>query len=151
MGDDSIGIKVLEKIQSSLNSYGIETFIGETDTEYCISLLEAKDFIFILDAAMLGNKTGDITIIPLEQYKNYFKGCSQHSNNLLDMMYVYGKNIKGYFIGIEALDIVCSLKISRSLQMCLDKISSDVLNIILELSCKKVIGNEIEESSFTKK
>jgi hydrogenase maturation protease len=138
MGDDCIGIRVLERIQVSLNSYGIETFIGETDTQYCISIIEDKDFIFIIDAAVLGKKTGDLTIISLERYRYCEICCTQHANSLLDMLHIYYKDINGYVIGIEAENIAYSLEISRSLELLLEKISLRVLNKILELAPKNI-------------
>lgn len=138
MGDDCIGIRVLERIQVYLNSYGIETFIGETDTQYCISIIENKDFIFIIDASMLGKKTGDLTIISLEKYRYYEICCTQHTDSLLDLLNIYHKDINGYVIGIEADNIAYSLEISRSLELILEKISLRVLNKILELAAKNI-------------
>lgn len=133
MGDDGIGIRVLENIENILKAYGIDAFIGETDFEYCISVIEDKDYIFIIDAAILGKETGTVTIIPLEEYGYNKKDYNEHSNNLLNLVYTYHKDIKGYVIGIEIENIAYDFNISRSLELLLQEISSNVLNRILEL------------------
>lgn len=133
MGDDSIGIRVLEKIADSLKSYGIDSFTGETDFEYCISLINDGDIVIILDAAMLGKKVGTISEIPIERCVDYKDSCTEHSNSLLNMLYIYFRNIKVYVIGIEIENITYDLNISRSLELSLQEISQTVLNKILEM------------------
>lgn len=139
MGDDSVGIRVLKHIQSSLKAFGIKSFIGETDVQYCISIIEDNDFIFIIDAAMLGERTGDVTVISLGEYRYYKIGYNQHSNSLLDMVYTYHKHIKGYVIGIEVKNIECSLDISTNLELSLEVISLNVMKKILELAPSNIM------------
>jgi hydrogenase maturation protease len=134
MGDDSIGIRVLENIESDLKAYGIEAFIGETDFQYCISVIDDDNFIFIIDAAMLEKEIGTVTLIPLEEYRYYKKGYAQHSNSLLESIYTYYKDVKGYVIGIEIENITYDLNISNSLELLLEEISLSVLNRILEIA-----------------
>lgn len=135
MGNDSIGIRAVKKIKSYLRAYGINTIIGETDFQYCISMINDGDFIFIIDAACVGIELGDITVISLDEYDYGIENCcTQHSCSLLNLINIYHKNIKGYILGIEVKDIVCSLNISSDLEKLLDSISFNVLNKILELS-----------------
>lgn len=133
MGDDSIGIRVLKIIEGSLKSYGIASFIGETDFEYCISEINDGDSVIIIDAAMLGKKVGTITEISIEGCIDYKESRTEHSNSLLSMLYVHFKNIKVYVIGIEIENITYDLNISRSLELSLQEISQTVLNKILEM------------------
>lgn len=133
MGDDSIGIRVLKIIEDSLKSYGIASFIGETDFEYCISEVNEGDSVIILDAAVLGKKVGTITVIPIEGCIDYKESITEHSNSLLNMLYIYYKNIEVYVIGIEIENITYDLNISRSLELSLQEISQTVLNKILEI------------------
>jgi hydrogenase maturation protease len=133
MGDDSIGIRVLEKIADSLKSYGIASFIGETDFEYCISEINEGDSVIIIDAAVLGKKVGTITAIPIEGCIDYKESCTEHSNSLFNMLDIYFRNIKVYVIGIEIENITYDLSISRSLELSLQEISQTVLNKILEM------------------
>ena len=132
IGDDSIGIRVLEKIESTLNISCIETYIGETDFLYCISAINDCDFIFIIDAAMLEKEIGTINLIPLEEYRFYKNGYTQHSNSLLDLIYSYHKEVVGYAIGIEVDHIDYDLNLSKNLQLLLEDISLNVLNKIKE-------------------
>lgn len=131
MGDDSIGIRVLEKIADSLKSYGIDSFIGETDFEYCISLINDGDLIIILDAAMLGKKIGTITKIPLEECINHKKSCTEHSASLIDLLYIYNKKVIGYAIGIQVEKIIFDLNMSKSMELLLNDISQSVLKEIM--------------------
>lgn len=133
MGDDSIGIRVLESIGDSLKSYGIEVIAGETDFQYCLSEINDDDYIIILDAAMLERQAGTITIIPLEEYNCHKKYCTAHSNSLLDFLYTYHKDIKGFIIGIEIEKISYDLNISRNLELLLEEISLNVLNTVIDI------------------
>lgn len=134
MGDDGIGIRILENIESSLKEHSIEVIIGETDFEYCISEIEDGDYIFIIDAAMLEKKLGTVTIIPIDEYRVCISKSSQHSYSFLDLLSTYHKAVQGYIIGVEVERIFFDLSISKNLQELLQQISSRVLKIILELS-----------------
>lgn len=136
MGDDSIGIRVLKMIEGSLKSYGIASFIGETDFEYCISEINEGDSVIILDAALLGKKVGTITEITIEGCIDYKESITEHSYSLLNMLNIYYKNIEVYVIGIEIENITYDLNISRSLELSLQEISQSVLNKILEMEAK---------------
>lgn len=139
MGDDGVGIRILEKIEGSLKEHGMKTFIGETDFEYCLSIINDNDFIFVIDAAILGKRSGEITMISFDDYKFQTNDYThtQHLYSLLDLIHIYRKAVKGYVIGIEveAKNINYSLKLSVNLEEALGDISLKVLNRILE-SCR---------------
>ena len=132
MGNDMLGLRVLENISSRLKAYPIETFIGETDFEYCLSVISNNDFVFVIDAAILGGRLGELTIIPIETYTSQIEGYTQHLFSLLDLIHFYHKDMKGYVIGIEVENIAYSLNLSIELELLIDSISSNVLNTILQ-------------------
>ncbi|MBC2581710.1 hydrogenase maturation protease [Clostridium sp. DJ247] len=137
MEDDGIGIAVAEKIKEELINNNVEVIIGETDFQYCISLIEDGDFIFVVDAAYYGKNPGEITIGTLENYKyekNYF---TQHSYSAIDLIKLYYKSVKGYIIGIEVNSVSFKLGLSKELESKIHIISKEVLeNILLLLTSK---------------
>lgn len=133
MSDDGIGIRILENIKDSLKVHGIDTFIGETDFEYCISVIQDGDYIFIIDASMLGKNPGTITIIPIDEYSNLKNRNFQHSCSFSDLLYIYHKSVNGYIIGIEIEKIYMGIDISKHLHESIQQISAIVYNTILGL------------------
>jgi hydrogenase maturation protease len=132
MGNDMLGLRVLENIRSRLEAYPIETFIGETDFEYCLSIINNNDFIFVIDAAILGGKLGELTVIPINTFPSQMDSYTQHLFRLLDLICFYHKDIKGYVIGIEVENIAYSLELSIDVDQLLSSISSNVLDNILK-------------------
>ncbi|AZV57729.1 hydrogenase maturation protease [Clostridium sp. AWRP] len=135
MEDDGIGIKILENIEEELAHNHIESIIGETDAEYCISQVKDGDFIFIIDASYNGKVPGTITVASLQDYKCKKKYYTQHSYSFIDLIGVYYKSLTGFIIEIEAASISFKLGLSDNLQNKLKAISKDVLkNIFLRLN-----------------
>jgi hydrogenase maturation protease len=130
MGDDGIGIKVAEKIRSKINYKKFELIIGETDFEYCISMINEGDTVVIIDAAIFNKALGALTIIPITNFKQESNCYSQHSFSLSGLLNLYFKHIKGFIIGIEVENVSYSYKLSYALQEKLDMISQDVYRII---------------------
>jgi hydrogenase maturation protease len=133
MKDDGIGIRVAETIKDNLEKCGLEVIIGETDFEYCISKIEEGDFIYILDASYSDKIPGEITVIPIENYRHEGKQYSQHGYSFLNMIFLYYKDIKGYIIGIEISEIDYDLNLSDNLWSSLKEISENVLKEIMKL------------------
>jgi hydrogenase maturation protease len=133
MKDDGIGIRIAEMIRDSLEKYGFEVIIGETDFEYCISKIEEGDCIYILDAAYCGKIPGEITVIPIEDYMCEAYLYSQHGYSLLNLLSLYYKQIRGYIIGVKIEEIDYDLNLSNHLLINLKKISENVLNEIMKL------------------
>lgn len=136
MEDDGVGIAVVEKIREELINNNLEVIVGETDSQYCISLIEEGDFVFIIDAVYYGKNPGEITISTLEDYK-YKKKYTQHSYSVIDLMKLYYKSINGFIIGIEVSSVSFKLGLSKELQNKINAISKEVLEtILLRLSSK---------------
>lgn len=141
MEDDGIGINVAERIKRDLVSNNIEVIIGETDFQYCISLIENGDFVFILDAVCYNKTPGDITITNLEEYKCK-KKYTQHSCNVVDLIKLYYKSVRGFVIGIEVGSVSFKLGLSQQLEDKIDIISEEVLrDILLKLNSKDLEVN----------
>ncbi|WP_425447353.1 hydrogenase maturation protease [Dethiothermospora halolimnae] len=133
MGDDAIGLKVLEKIQYDIKEIDekIDIIFGETDFLYCLDNISNNDIVIILDSTYLGLDAGNITLFTFEEYIKYIdKPKGQHDINLIDMIIKNNKNIVGYIIGIEVFDISFNLDISYHLETKFDYICDNVLNKI---------------------
>lgn len=128
MGDDGIGIAIAEYLKEFMVRSGFEVIIGETDIEYCLSLIESGDFIIILDAVYSGLEPGTVNIMSIkEAVERSKRRCSQHEPNLLLWLDIYGIEVKGAVIGIEAETIELNWGLS------------DTLEKIFPLVCESVI------------
>ena len=67
MGDDSIGIKVLEELTTKLEKEKLEVIFGETDIEYALSKIEDSDLLFIIDSTYFNIVPGTVTFTPIEK------------------------------------------------------------------------------------
>ncbi len=136
MMDDGIGIVVAEEIRDWLEPRGVEIIIGETDTDYCMSLIKQDDFIIIIDATYLNNKPGCVTSCPIRELNDDYKsGYSQHEMSLLKGLTMYGKKVSGYFIGIEIDKIQFGCELSETLRIQLrsicEKVKAEIQKIYL--------------------
>ena len=133
MGDDSVGIKVLEIISSQLEFNKMEVIYGETDIDYSLSQIENGDFIFILDSTYSNIEPGKVTFTPISKIKKVVKQqvYSQHQPNLLNEIMIYKKLIRGFVIGIEINEIDFSLELSDILNNKLSYICEEVCSFIL--------------------
>ena len=135
MMDDRIGIVVAEEIRDWLTQREVEIIIGETDTDYRMSFIQHDDFIIIIDATYLNNKPGCVTTCPIRELNDDYKsGYSQHEMSLLKGLTMYGKKIKGYFIGIEIDNIQFGCELSENLriqfQSICEKVKAEIQNIL---------------------
>jgi hydrogenase maturation protease len=142
MMDDGIAIMVLEKISSQLESIGIEVVIAETDFEACFHKLNEDDFIIIVDAVYKDLSVGKIHINNLQDaITTCGKPDAQHDASLFDLMRLYRKELKGYFIGIEIAEIGIGYGVSELLEKEFNGICFEVERII-----NKIVGCDLGES-----
>jgi hydrogenase maturation protease len=132
MMDDAVAVLILEKIKKTLESRGIETIIGETDVEFCFSILNEIDEFYIIDSTYYGNIPGTVTFKNLNN-KEKITGQSRsiHSFGLLQLVNMYKMDIKGYFIGIEIANIDVNIGLNPILQRQLEYISNKILSFII--------------------
>lgn len=133
MGDDGAAITIAESLRERLWDMEIETIIGETDFEYCLSRIEDGDHIILVDATCLGLKPGAITVSSLEEV--YKLSCgqgsfSQHGFSLVTALKKYYKGVIGIVIGIEGRNFDFSLSLSSEIEEHLEDICLKVEAII---------------------
>ncbi len=131
MKDDSIGVRVVESIKSSLITYGITGVVGETDSQYCLKYISPADFLVVIDGMDIGKEPGSIKQVPLsEVLKSSSFQFSQHGLSLLSYLLLYYPNIQGCFIGIQIAQIEFSDKLSEVLNECYAEICTNVFEMV---------------------
>lgn len=134
MMDDGIAIAVLESISNELVSMGIEVIIGETDFLFCFHSLKEDDFVIILDSAYTGAPAGNVHSCKLQEAAaEYGETNSLHDMSVFDLMRLYSKPLKGYFIGIEATETGFGCELSDILNLKFNDICLEVERIIREI------------------
>lgn len=134
MMDDGIAIAVLENLKNYLESMGIEVIIGETDFQFCFHQLKEDDFVIILDAAYSGAVTGSVHVCKLEEaIAAYGETNAQHDMSIFDLMRLYSKPLKGYFIGIEIAKAELGCELSEALKGIFNDICLEVERIVCEI------------------
>lgn len=135
MGDDSIGIKILEEISLELEKEKIEVIFGETDIDYAISKINEDDLLFIIDSTYFGRVPGTVTITPIEKaiIQQHNQIYSQHQPSLINLLKTYKKLVKGYIIGIEVEKIQFSLELSNTLKDKFLIICDEILKFIYKV------------------
>ncbi|HOV26402.1 MAG TPA: hydrogenase maturation protease [Pseudobacteroides sp.] len=134
MMDDGIAIAVLENLKSNLETIGVKVIIGETDFQFCFHRLKENDFVIILDASHLGIQAGSIHVCKLEEaIAAYGETNSQHDMSIFDLLKLYSKPLKGYFIGIETAKAELGCELSEELKDIFNGICLEVEKIINEI------------------
>ncbi|MDF2677782.1 MAG: hypothetical protein K0Q97_2109 [Bacillota bacterium] len=131
MGDDTIGIKVAEELSEKLINEKIEVVFGETDFEYALSKIDDGDLIFIIDSTYFELIPGTVTFTSINDLSLGNNLTSQHQPSLIHLIKLYGKNIKGFVIGIEIDKIEFSTELSETLKRKLNQICEDVYVFIM--------------------
>lgn len=139
MKDDGIGIEVAKVLERKLLELGIEVIYGETDVGYCISKVNEKDFIFILDASCYGKNPGELSIFPINQFVSVKKGYTQHSYSFIDMIRLYVPTLQGRILAIETKEITLLFGLSQELKDNLNLISKKVLDAMIDTLRKEDI------------
>ena len=131
MGDESIGIKVLEKLSTQLKKENIEAVFGETDLDYALSKIDDGDLLFIFDSTYFNIVPGTVTFTPIEEAMlQHQQVYSQHQPSLITLLKTYKKSVKGFIIGIEVKEIHFSLELSDILTEKFPNICEEVSDFI---------------------
>lgn len=132
MGDDAIGVMIAESLEETLENLGVEVIIGETDVDYCLSFIEDGDFLFIIDATLYGLEPGTLTIGEINKEKVYAQEeYSQHQISLVKLISICNvKNISGYILGIEVVEVDFGIELSTLIKARFDDIKSKVYDFI---------------------
>lgn len=132
MGDDGVGLIVLDDISKDLAFQEIPIIYGETDAFYTFSGINDNDFLYVIDAVDFDLLPGTIKIIPIiEALQFCHLSVSQHQISLFHLLQQYNKKVRGFLIGIQIENIDFSLSISSRLSIKLPEISKQILEFII--------------------
>lgn len=143
LGDDGVGVKVVDKIQNEIKSLSkdIEVIIGETDFMYCLINIRKEDFVIIIDSTYFGIDPGSVTIFDFKECDRFVGDLStQHEENLLKILRMNHREIKGCLIGIEVSLVDYSLELSQCLSDTFDYICNEVFKQIKDILKEKKLG-----------
>lgn len=131
MGDDAIGIKVVEEISTRLKKEEIVLIFGETDSEYALSNIKDGDLLFIVDSTYFQLAPGTVTFTSINDLLLKNNLTSQHQQSLIHLIKLYGININGFVIGIEVEKIDFSTVLSETLKRKFYNICDEVYEFIM--------------------
>lgn len=145
MGDDSIGLRVMDAIEERIKDLNLEVkcIKAETDVNYALDNIEDGDFLFILDSTLLGLECGQITQISLDEEIKYQKNSlSIHNMSLISLINHFNMRVKGVILGIEVEKVSFELEISKELKVQFQQICHEVYTIIKDKSLEYVKSGE---------
>ncbi|MDD4588439.1 MAG: hydrogenase maturation protease [Heliobacteriaceae bacterium] len=134
--DDGIGVYLVEALQARDPAGRFDYFCGETDVEHCIARIGDAEQVIIIDAAFLGKRPGEITVIPWPRLAIPGYDGFGHENHLWRVIGqakpgLYKKEGSGFFIGIEPAVIDFNFGLSPVLNSRFAKILTGVRAILL--------------------
>ncbi|WCF05841.1 hydrogenase maturation protease [Paenibacillus thiaminolyticus] len=130
MRDDGIGVYVVEALQDQMTDQRIRFMAGETDIDYCLNVIAGAELLIIVDAAVSGNKAGEVALFPLDRFQAQDRGISAHNLHLLHMIPIVYPDVQTYVIGIEADQIDFGLEMSAALADQFQRIVKDTASFI---------------------
>lgn len=117
MGDDGIGVYVVEALGKENNLESIRFVIGETDVEYCLREMENADFVIIVDATSMGTIPCSVNLVPLPDIlKEISISSSVHDLDLLQAMKQRRCEKNGVLITIKACIVDYALELSPEMK-----------------------------------
>lgn len=139
LGDDGIGVKVMEFIGAQLESYSkeVKVLIVGIDYIYYLNEINKEDTVILVDSTYFGIEPGRVSVLNLKECDKFISPCrDMHSENLLRVLREEYREIAGYLVGIEVEKVNYSLELSNTLK---DKFSEITKKVFREI--KRIIGD----------
>lgn len=139
LGDDGIGVKVMEFIGAQLESYSeeVKVLIVGIDYIYCLNEINKEDTVILVDSTYFGIEPGRVSVLNLKECDKFISPCrDMHSENLLRVLREEYREIPGYLVGIEVEKVNYSLELSNTLK---DNFSEITKKVFREI--KRIIGD----------
>ncbi|HBL05627.1 MULTISPECIES: hydrogenase maturation protease [unclassified Clostridium] len=139
LGDDGIGVKVMEFIGAQLESYSkeVKVLIVGIDYIYYLNEINKEDTVILVDSTYFGIEPGRVSVLNLKECDKFINPCrDMHSENLLRVLREEYREIAGYLVGIEVEKVNYSLELSNTLK---DKFSEITKKVFREI--KRIIGD----------
>ncbi|WP_346871049.1 hydrogenase maturation protease [Clostridium sp. UBA5119] len=136
LGDDGIGVKVMELIGAQLESHNkeVKVLIVGIDYIYCLNEINKEDTVILVDSTYFGIEPGRVSVLNLKECDKFISPCrDMHSENLLRVLREEYREIPGYLVGIEVEKVNYSLELSKTLMDSLPKITKKVFREITRI------------------
>lgn len=132
MEDDGVGNYIVQELKTRGKFPGLRLEKGETDTEFCLDVLEGTEKIVLIDAAQTGNPPGTVSVFELnnEFFQSLPSAGMAHNFSLLHGMKLYDCQREGLLIGVEAASVNFRFGLSEELAEKLPGIIDAVTNQI---------------------
>ncbi|MFT9846754.1 hydrogenase maturation protease [Aneurinibacillus sp. REN35] len=143
MMDDGLGVELVEALmlKSPMDSQ-IEYAVGETDLDYCLDVVENREYIIVIDAVVTGKQPGEVSMLPLSEMVPNKPGLSLHHLHFIDLLHQVEHQKKGVLIGVEPFTIDFHWGVSECMHGRLPLLIEEVRRIISYLRkdflCKKM-------------
>ncbi len=139
LGDDGIGVKIMESIGDQIQSYSkeVKVLIVGIDYIYCLNEINKEDTVILVDSTYFGIEPGRVSVLNLKECDKFISPCrDMHSENLLRVLREEYREIPGYLVGIEVEKVNYSLELSKTLKNNFYEITKEVFREI-----KRIIGD----------
>ena len=157
MGDDGIGVYVVEELIKQQFLYNIESVagktdinieyavgeseiiieyvLGETDIDYCLDRLDKKSLVIIIDAAMTGKEPGTVTEFTIYDMSLCTSMLfSIHNHNIIEAARMMLNHCCFTIIGIEPEIVDYRFGMSDTLNISFPNIMEDVEKCLLKIA-----------------
>lgn len=138
MGDDGIGVRIVEALAQDVTMRNFHFAAGETDIDYCLGELEDADRCIIIDASCFGKEPCSIAVQDLKDvFSQRRPACTFHDFDLIHGMKLRDMRKEGILITIEAGFIGFSADLSPLMQERFEEIVREVkVKIYTEKHCQ---------------
>lgn len=134
MGDEGIGIKAIEFLQEKDLPEGVDLLDGGTGGFHLLSLFQSYRHIVIIDAAIVGEKLGEIRVLKPRYASDFPRSLTSHDIGLKDLLQSAELLDDLHDITLLAINIkeynTVGIGISNQLQQLLPDIYQRVLDIL---------------------
>ncbi|PYY25941.1 hydrogenase maturation protease [Paenibacillus illinoisensis] len=127
MGNDGIGVYVVEALSVTNTDERITYIAGETDIDFCLQYIEDADVLLIVDAVISGNPIGTTTICKLNSLVPEERGISAHNLHILHMIPLIYPNLTAYMLGIEVKAVEHGIGLDKTVSSYFEDILKQVL------------------------
>lgn len=113
MGDDGIGVRIVEALAQDNTMKNIRFAAGETDIEYCLDELADADRAIIVDAAFLGDEPCAVNVVGLKDVLEQRRDARTfHDFDLIHGMKINNMLKEGILVTVEVRSVSFATELS---------------------------------------
>lgn len=134
MQDDGIGAILAEDLHFGFHEQNVEVIAAETDFAFGLEMVQAHDYVVLLDAVQSGKPPGSITVFSLQAAAAMKNNCfSQHEPSLINLITQKFGHTEGCLMGIEAAEIGLGFGLSPTIKQKYEDILAQAKQKILAI------------------